>query len=126
MHMLSKRNYLKYGFFTFLVSFVLLWVGVSLILRNTVNERNLVAYAAFSILAGVVGAVLIYTQAKIAAALFYVGLIFGYFEMYRTFINGLDGWGDLIGILSLFIWSGIGLGVGLLLQAGARVFSKKK
>ena len=37
-------------------------------------------------------------------------------EMYRLFWQVLDGWGEIIGILSLLIWPVLGLVLGGLIQ----------
>jgi hypothetical protein len=46
--------------------------------------------------------------------------------MFNAFLFSTTGWGDLIGILNLMIWTTLGLVAGLVIQLAAYLFSKQK
>jgi hypothetical protein len=46
--------------------------------------------------------------------------------MYRTFLEGLDGWGDLAGFLTLLTWIIIGFILGVGVQFLKFLFKKLK
>lgn len=109
-----------------ILAFVLLIIGVMMVLGNEVTIQNISAFVGFAIIVGVITAVLFKFQLKIAGTMLLLGLGLGYFEMYRAFIAGMDGWGDLIGIISLFMWAIVGLVLGLVLQIGVYLYRRYK
>ncbi len=126
MFKLEKKNYLFLGAIIGILSFVLLFIGVKFVLGNEVNFNNMIAYLIFSLLAGGLASLLVFFRLKIAFLIYNIGLLIGYFEMYRAFLNGMGGWGDLVGVLSLFIWAAIGLGIGLVIQLGLYLYKRFK
>lgn len=88
--------------------------------------ENYIAYIAFSLIVGVVAAALIYFRLKIAFLSFTAGLILGFILMFYAFLYSTTGWGDLIGILNLMMWTILGLGVGLLIQLVYYLYKKFK
>ncbi len=124
--MINKKAYLRMGLIVSVTTFILLAVAVRFLLRTPLQSENYVAFFIFSLITGGITSILIYTQARIAAGLFILGLGLGFLEMYRVFMNGMSGWGDLIGLLSLFFWAAIGLGSGILIQIGINLLQRKK
>lgn len=122
----EKKNSWVIGLMVTVGSFIMLLVGIKIVLGNELVPRNLVAFSGFSVLAGLIALVSVYLRLKIAFLLFIAGLAIGFFEMYRAFIGGMSGWGDLIGIISLFMWALIGLGMGILLQFGYYLYKRFK
>lgn len=114
------------GLLSSVVSFTLLFAGVRAVLGNAVSARNIAAFLGFSILIGILASSLTFFRLKLAVITFLAGLAVGFFVMYRSFFNGMTGWGDLVGIISLFTWVIIGLGVGLLIQVGYYLYQKYK
>lgn len=108
------------------VSFGLLFIAVKFVLENEITGQNLVAYFGFSIIAALIVFLLNYFNLKIALVTTLLGLAFGFIEMFRSFIAGMAGWGDLIGILALFMWSIAGIVLGLVLQSGYYFYNKNK
>ena len=106
------------------LSFVLLFLGVKGILKNEVTPQNILAFTILSLIFGGVSATFYFLKATIGLILYIVGLCIGFFEMYRTFINGMGGWGDLVGLMSLFTWAAIGLVVGLVVQLVWHLYKK--
>lgn len=108
------------------VTSYLLWlVGVGLILGQTLELRHFTVYALFSVLVTLVVVSLDYFALIRASSLFLVGLSIGFFEMFRAFIRQMTGWGDLIGVLSLMIWTGLGLLTGILVEGIYWLYRKK-
>lgn len=109
-----------------IVSFTLLYIGIGIILDNPITMRNILAYFGFSMFLGLVSSALSLMKPGIAYIVFILGILVGYIAMYRAFFSNLSGWEELSGLLSLFIWILIGLGVGLLSQSGYYLFHKFK
>lgn len=124
--MLEKKHSWKIGLGVAIISLIMLLVGVRTVLGNQLNLKNIIAFIGFSLLAGAIALMLIYFSYKLTFGFFMLGLVIGFFEMYRIFWNGMSGWGDLIGILSLFMWVIIGLGSGILAQLGYYIYKKKR
>ena len=98
------------------ISFGLLWIGMKIILDQTVNLSAILAYVLLSLVFGGLSGAFYALDFKAAFTLFSAGLIIGFFSMFWQFIAGMDGWGDLTGLLSLFFCAGIGLAAGVLVQ----------
>lgn len=108
-----------------LLSFGFLWMGVKFVLQQTVNSQSLLAYALLSMVFGGLSGAFNAMDMRVTFTLFAAGLIVGYFMMFWQFIAGLDGWGDLTGLLYLFICAGIGLVVGLIAQLIWHIIRKR-
>ena len=121
---IAKKNYLVIGLIAAVISFILLFVGVGVVLGNEFTTGNIVAFTGFSILVGSLVALMIFFTYKIVFFTFIAGLVIGFFEMYRAFMSGMSGWGDLIGLLSLFIWTVSGLGSGICAEVGYHFYKR--
>lgn len=122
-----ERKYSIYiGLSVAILSFMFIFIGVRGFLGNEININNIFAFMVFSIVVGIIAFVLVYFTCKIAFICLIIGLILGYFEMYRAFLSPMTGWGDLIGIVSLFMWASVGLGLGLVIQLGVYLYKKFK
>lgn len=99
------------------ISMFLLILGIKYVLGQDLVIMNLLAFAAFSIVIGVLaGSMLLYKLRK-AFYIFMIGVLLGFFEMYRSFFVGPEEFGDLAGILSLFIFTAFGFVIGLFVEA---------
>lgn len=123
---LRRKNYWIIGLGIAAFSFIMFFIGVKVILGNEININNFVSLLGFSVLTGIIVLFLIYFNLRISFLSFITGLVFGFIIMYLNFMNEMSGWGDLIGILSLFTWTAIGLVLGLLLQSGYFLYGKLK
>jgi apolipoprotein N-acyltransferase len=95
-----------------------------MILQQTLDMQNIFAYVLLSVTFGGLAGAFYALELKAAFTLFMTGLIVGFFSMYWQFIAGMDGWGDLTGVLSLFIYAGIGLAAGLVAQLAWYIIQK--
>ncbi|TQR20745.1 hypothetical protein [Psychrobacillus vulpis] len=118
------KDYGKIGGGTIILSLFLLILGVKYVLGHDLVIRNFIAFAVISVLVGTISGALLFYKLKIAYILFTTGLVIGFIELFRSFIVGKDGWGDLVGILSLFIFTAFGLVIGLIVE-GILFFIKK-
>jgi len=109
-----------------LFSFILIFIAVRFVLDKTIYAQNIFGYITFSMILGLVSTALYLMKPKIAYVIFNLVILAGYVAMYLTFMSDLSGWEDLSGLLSLFIWILIGLGVGLLVQLGFYLYKKIK
>ncbi|KUO63789.1 MAG: hypothetical protein APF84_09215 [Gracilibacter sp. BRH_c7a] len=123
---LEKKNFWIVGLIVMVISFCMLLVGVKIVLGNELIVRNIVAFLVFSVVTGIIALLLVYFRLNLSLIFFIAGLTIGFFEMYRAFLSDMSGWGDLIGIMSLFMWSITGLGIGILIQFGRYLYTKFK
>ncbi|WP_432357898.1 hypothetical protein [Sporosarcina sp. UB5] len=106
----------KIGFFTSLTSFVLLILGVRTILGTELEFKNYVAFGVFSLTVGILASTMLFYKMKIAFRIFMAGLVLGFAEFFRNFLMDANGFGDLIGVLSLFMITTFGFGLGIIVQ----------
>lgn len=119
-----KINFWIIWFLVTTMSFGLLFLGIRFILGNQITLQNMIAYLVVSLIFGAATSTLYLLQLKVACVALLSGLLIGFFDMYRIFLTDLDGWGDLVGLISLFTWMAIGLFIGAVGQLG--VFLCKK
>lgn len=122
----EKRIFWAIWVLVSLVSFLAFFIGVNDVLKSPVEPRTLAVYLIVSVLFGAVDAALFLLHMKIAAAVFFAGIAAGFFEMFRAFFSDMNGWKDLAGLMSLFLWIGTGLTVGLLAEIIRYFFFKYK
>ncbi|MBY0122091.1 hypothetical protein [Bacillus sp. S/N-304-OC-R1] len=120
----NKKIYWTSGLLVAVLSFILHLVGISVILGSEINMKNLAAFLGFSIAAGLITLLLVRFRFKIALTLFLAGLFIGFFEMYLLFLRDSSGWGDLAGLISLFMWVFIGIGLGVFAELGVYYYRK--
>ncbi|MDW0117083.1 hypothetical protein QTL97_09060 [Sporosarcina thermotolerans] len=106
----------KIGFFTGLTSFCLLILGIRTILGTDLVLKNYFTFGVFSLTVGILAASLLFYKFKIAFRIFMAALILGFAEFFRSFLMDKNGFGDLIGILSLFIITTFGFGIAVIVQ----------
>lgn len=120
------KNYNKIAGIMIVLSMFLLILGVRYVLGQDLVVMNFVAFAAFSVAIGVIaGALLMYKLHK-AFYIFTVGLALGFIELFRSFLAGTEEFGDLVGILSLFIFTSFGLVIGLIVEGVLYLIKKTK
>lgn len=106
----------KIGFFTGLTSFVLLILGIRTILGTDLTFKNYLAFGVFSLTVGIIAAVMLFYNMKIAYRVFMVALVLAFAEFFRSFLMNTDGFGDVIGVLSLYMITSFGFGVAIIVQ----------
>ena len=116
----------KIGFFTGLTSFVLLILGVRTILGQELEWKNYLAFGIFGLIVGIFSSLLLFYNLKIAFRIFMVAVVLGFAELFRSFLMNTGGFGDLAGILSLFIITSFGLGIAFMVQAIVMITRKSK
>lgn len=119
-----EKNQLIRSFGLSVLSFLLLIVGVGILLGVSLQLQNIAVYFVFSILAGFIYFLLSGYELTIVLFFYMTGLLIGFIEMYRAFWQGLEGWGEIIGILALLLWPFIGIILGIIVQIGVFVFKK--
>ncbi|MEK4485521.1 hypothetical protein MHH81_07925 [Psychrobacillus sp. FSL H8-0484] len=120
------KNYGKIAGITIILSLFLLILGVKYVLGQDLVAQNFIAFAVISVLVGTITGALLFYKLKIAYYIFTAGLLIGFIELFRSFISDMDGWGDLVGILSLFIFTAFGLVIGLIIEAILYFIRKNK
>jgi hypothetical protein len=123
---LERKNFWIIGLCAAILSFILFAVGMNVYSEMPLSVQNYMAYMVFSLIVGVVAAALIYFRLKIAFFTFSIGLVLGFILMFNAFVYNSTGWGDLIGIINLMMWTILGLVVGLLIQLGIYLYKRFK
>jgi len=121
-----ERHYGKFGAIVGLLTFMLLIFGVRNVLGITLEIKNILAFTVFGLIIGVGSAALLYYKLRIAFPIFLIAVVLGFFEMFRNFLSEMEGFGDLIGILSLFIITSFGLGIALIAEFVTYLVRKNK
>ena len=121
-----ENHYGKVGIITGLSTFVLLIIGLRNVLGQKVEILNFIAFSVFGLIIGIICATLLFYKFKLAFAIFLVVLIAAFFEMFRNYIQDVNGQGDLVGILSLFIITSFGLGLAVVINFILRLYKKYK
>ncbi len=116
----------KIGFFTGLTSFVLLILGVRTVLGQELEWKNYLAFGIFGLIVGIFSSLLLFYKLKIAFRIFMIAVVLGFAELFRSFFMNTGGFGDLAGILSLFIITSFGLGIAFMVQAVVMLTRKNK
>lgn len=120
-----ENNYGKIGVIAGIVSFVLLVVGLRNVLGHDVEILNFIAFSVFSLIIGIAFSSLLFYKLRIAFYIFCVAFVIAFFELFRSYIQDINGQGDLMGILSLFIITSFGLGLALIVQFAVKLLTKK-
>ncbi|MBY0223785.1 hypothetical protein ABZ756_05250 [Mammaliicoccus sciuri] len=118
-------RYWKIGFFTGLISFVLLILGVRTVLGHELIVNNYLTFAVFGLIVGIVSSLLLFYQLHIAFKMFMVVLVLAFAEMFRSFIMMDNEFSEAIGMLSLFIISSFGLAISVIIQFLVKLLKKK-
>lgn len=123
---LEKKHSWIVGLSVFVISAILMFVGMKFLADIEPGFENYIAYIIFSLIVGGLAAILNHFRLKIAMVLYMAGLLIGFFLMYRAFLYDMSGWGDLIGVMSMLIWTISGLIAGLLAQLTYYIYKKIK
>lgn len=121
-----ERHYGKFGAIVGLLTFMLLIFGVRNVLGITLEFKNIIAFTVFGLIIGVGIAALLYYKLRIAFPIFLIAVVLGFFELFRNFLSDTDGFGQLMGILSLFIFTSFGLGIALIAEFVTYLIRKNK
>jgi hypothetical protein len=105
----NNRNFWIIWFTVSAISFLLFFLGFKLVLASQISAWNITAYILVSLILGTVSSSLYLFNLRIPCFSLLAGLLVGFFEMYRVFFYDINGWGNLVGLMSLFTWSAIGL-----------------
>lgn len=120
------KNYGKIAGITIILSLFLLILAVKYVLGQDLVIKNFIAFAVISILVGTITGALLFYKLRVAYYIFTVGLLIGFIELFRAFISGVEGFGDLVGILSLFIFTAFGFVIGLIVEGILFIIRKSK
>lgn len=99
-----------------MTSFVLLILGIRTVLGQDLVIKNYLAFGIFSLTVGILASSMLFYNLKIAFRIFMAALVVGFAEFFRSFLMDTDGYGDLLGILSLFIITTFGFGLSMIVQ----------
>lgn len=123
---MEKHKSVFAGLIVATISFILMFIGIRFINNTEVTIQNIVYYVLFSSMLGGVAAVFCFYKLKYALIFFIIGIAIGYFELFRSLTTNSDGWGDLAGLLSLFMLITTGLITGIIVQTAYHFYKKHK
>ena len=118
-------NYKILGVIVMSITLFLLLFGVGVILDQELATSNIVTIIAYGLAAGLFSGALAFLGLKVGFIVFVVGLAIGFIEMFRSFLFTQGEFGELAGLLSLFIFTALGLVLGVTIE-GIRYLLKKK
>lgn len=118
-------NYKILGVIVMSITLFLLLFGVGVILDQELATSNIVTIIAYGLAAGLFSGALAFLGLKVGFIVFVVGLAIGFIEMFRSFLFTQGEFGELAGLLSLFIFTALGLVFGVIIE-GIRYLLKKK
>ena len=104
------------------ISFILLFLRMQFLFGSRLVLNNILALVILSNIFGIVSSTLYMLGLKIMCYFFLIGLLAGFFEMFRTFLFVRSGWEDLTGIILLLTWAAIGLSMGGVIQFIQHIF----
>ena len=116
MDRIHFKQFLAVSAISTLVSLVLLYAGVRGILKYAVSAQTMFGFILLSLILGLLTGAFYAIRYRITFRFFLAGILIGFFVMYSRFLSGSNEWGDLTGLICLFLWAGIGLAVGLAVQ----------
>jgi hypothetical protein len=123
MDKINRNTTIRFSVSAF-IPFALVLLGLKLVSGRLLSMQNAFLLLGFCVLIGIVSSLLHSLKLKSAYYFFNAGILIGLFEMYRHFFQDLNGWEDLTGLASLFIWILIGLCGGLILQLAHGLYKK--
>lgn len=121
-----KENYKMLGVIVLSITLFLLLLGTGVILEQELTVSNAVTMVAYGLAAGMFAGALAYLDLRIGVYVFLTGLLIGFIEMYRNFLFGDGGFQDLAGLLSLFMFTALGLILAIVIEGIRFVLAKKK
>lgn len=123
---MKKHKWLITGCVIALISFVLILIGMLILNPGAVNAQNIVGYLVFSLILGVIAAVLQRLMFDVALLFFIGGIGIGFFQMFISFRDKSSGWGDLAGIAYLITYIVLGFLAGIIAQTYIWLVNKIK
>ncbi|MEL7654807.1 MAG: hypothetical protein AAGU75_02735 [Bacillota bacterium] len=121
---MNKKYMLVNLILTTIITFLLLFIGIRVVLNNSATIQNIVSMFGFSLIIAFISTAMYHFKLKLAYCFFNLGILIGMIQMYLLFFKDMDGWGDLTGLASLFVWIFIGFVVGLIVQFGYYLYNK--
>lgn len=113
---MKKHKWLLTGAAIALITFVLILAGMLNVNFGAVSAQNIMGYIIFSLVLGMIAAVLQRFALDFVLLFFIGGIGIGFFQMFRSFGDKSSGWGDLAGIAFLITYIIIGLLAGIFAQ----------
>lgn len=122
----NKSSALICGLIIAIVTFATFFLSIKYILKTSLLPTNIIAFIILSFIVGLISFGLYLLKPKIAFSLFLAGMIAGFFIMISSYMKDMDGWGDLIGLMTFFMFALIGLASGLIIQIVVYLINKNK
>lgn len=125
--MKEKKRYV--GLITlmvFAITYIVLYSEIKSVSGQNPSLKNMLVYGVFSLIIGGLFTAFYVAEFKILLSTFIAGNVIGFMVMHQIFASEMDGWGDLVGLITLFLWIMIGLGIGGILQIGAYFLRKRR
>ncbi|HHX29731.1 MAG TPA: hypothetical protein GX720_00710 [Clostridiaceae bacterium] len=91
-------------------------VGVGILNGTPLLLQNILAMSVLGLILGSIAFLFLFFRLYYALGIYAAGLVLGSAVMISTFLKGVAGWEDLIGLLSYLLLVGMGLALGLLVQ----------
>lgn len=122
----GRNHSFAMGLIVAILSFGLFLFATVGVLQLTVTFENIFAYMITSLVFGLFALFFYRFDNKVGFILYVIGLAAGFIQMIITFTKNLDGWNELAGLASLFVFAAMGLGAGLLVLLLVFLFGRKR
>jgi hypothetical protein len=100
-----------------IVTFLLFYIGVVFALDQKILVENILAFALFASLVGLIAGVFAFIKHNLGLIIFSVGYLIAFASMIYVFLSDMTGWEGLIGLLQMMII----LGASILLATIAEI-----
>ncbi|OZS78697.1 hypothetical protein CF394_03930 [Tetzosporium hominis] len=121
-----NANYKTLGVLVMSITLFLLLLGVGIVLDQPLTTSNVVTIIAYGLAAGLFAGALAFLNLRKGVFIFLIGLAIGFFEMFRSFLFSSGEFGDLAGLLSLFIFTAFGLVLAVIVEGIRYLLAKSK
>lgn len=112
----EKSRLITIALMTAIISFALLIGGIVGVLSSPIKASMIFGFFIVALAFGSIAALFLVFKPNTGFYVYIAGIVIGFTQMFWTFYNDMGGWGDLIGLISLFFWVAAGLVSGALIQ----------
>lgn len=124
--MSPRKKVLLVGGTFVIITFLLFYFGVAYALGQEIVLNNVLAYALFAMLVGIIAGVFASFKRNIGLIIFSVAYVIAFGSMIYTFATDMTGWEGLIGLLQMMMILGIGIVLAAVTEVALYFVNKSK
>lgn len=124
--MKPRKNVFFVGGSFAIVTFALFYFGVAFALDQEILLENLLAFALFGILVGLIASVFAYIKHNLGLIVFSIGYVISFGSMFYIFLSDMSGWSGLIGLIQMMMFLGISIIIATVAEVTLYFVNKSK